>query len=135
MKERNRIRVFIDGKPYNMGGYESEEYLQSLANYINIKIEELKHEVGFSRLDRDIESVLIQINIADDLFKLRKSKEEILEQYKEKQKENLELKRENIGFETKLESLEKENQEIQKKNTEFAIKLEVMEQEKQHCPE
>ena len=68
MKKRNDVKVVIGGKQYNMGGYESEEYLQSIASYINAKMNQLKNNGGVPKLDSDIANILLQINIADDYF-------------------------------------------------------------------
>ena len=38
MSSKNRAEVLIDGKIYTLSGYESEEYLQKVATYINSKL-------------------------------------------------------------------------------------------------
>ena len=38
MSSKNNTEVIIDGKIYTLSGYESEEYLQKVAGYINNKI-------------------------------------------------------------------------------------------------
>ena len=129
MKKRNDVKVVIGGKQYNMGGYESEEYLQSIASYINSKTEELKQQGGFPKLDSDIVNILLQINIADDYFKLKKSQEEIDRDYSEKQKENVDLKREIIGLQTKLETYEQETRAMKEENLELQKRLIRMEAE------
>lgn len=129
MKKRNDVKVVIGGKQYNMGGYESEEYLQSLASYINAKTDELKHQGGYPKLDSDIGNILLQINIADDYFKLRKSQDEMMFDYSDKQKENVELKREIIGLQAKLETFEQENRVLKDENLELQKKLIRMEAE------
>lgn len=123
MNKRNDVKVVIGGKQYNMGGYESEEYLQSLAEYINAKVEELKRQSGYPRLDSDIRNILLQINIADDYFKLQKSQNEIMLDYNDRQKELVELKKESIVFQTKLEELEQENRTIKEENLELQKKI------------
>ncbi|MBR6345591.1 MAG: cell division protein ZapA, partial [Lachnospiraceae bacterium] len=40
MTEKNEVQVIIDGKVLTMSGFESNEYLQKLANYINDMIVE-----------------------------------------------------------------------------------------------
>lgn len=129
MKKRNDVKVVIGGKQYNMGGYESEEYLQSIASYINSKTEELKQQGGFPKLDSDIVNILLQINIADDYFKLKKSQEEIDRDYSEKQKENVDLKREIIGLQAKLETYEQENRAMKEENLELQKRIIRMEAE------
>ena len=129
MKKRNDVKVVIGGKQYNMGGYESEEYLQSIASYINAKTDELKQQSGFPKLDSDIVNVLLQINIADDYFKLKRMQEETDRDYNEKQKENVDLKREIIGLQAKLETYEQENRVMKEENLDLQKRLIRMEAE------
>ena len=129
MKKRNDVKVVIGGKQYNMGGYESEEYLQSIASYINAKNDELKHQGGYPKLDSDIVNILLQINIADDYFKLKRTQEEIDRDYNEKQKENVDLKREIISLQAKLETYEQENRIMKEENLELQKRLIRMEAE------
>lgn len=129
MKKRNDVKVVIGGKQYNMGGYESEEYLQSIASYINAKTDELKQNGGFPKLDSDIVNVLLQINIADDYFKLKRNQEETDREYSEKQKENVDLKREIIGLQAKLETYEQESRAVREENLELQKRLIRMEAE------
>ena len=129
MKKRNDVKVVIGGKQYNMGGYESEEYLQSIASYINAKTDELMQNGGFPKLDSDIVNILLQINIADDYFKVKKNQEEIEREYSEKQKENVDLKREIIGLQAKLETFEQESRAIKDENLELQKRLIRMEAE------
>ncbi|MBO5351809.1 MAG: cell division protein ZapA [Lachnospiraceae bacterium] len=129
MKKRNDVKVTIGGKQYTMGGYESEEYFQNLAAYINMKIGELKRQGGYPKLDSDIANVLLQINIADDYFKLKRSQEDTSREYEDKQKENVELKREIIGLQAKLETYEQENRIMKEENLELQKRLIRMEAE------
>lgn len=129
MKKRNDVKVVIGGKQYNMGGYESEEYLQSIASYINSKTEELKQQGGFPKLDSDIVNVLLQINIADDYFKVKKIQEETDRELSERQKETVDLKREIIGLQAKLEAFEQENRAMKEDNLDLQKRLIRMEAE------
>lgn len=129
MKKRNDVKVVIGGKQYNMGGYESEEYLQSIAAYINAKSDELKHQGGYPKLDSDIVNILLQINIADDYFKVKKNQEETDRAYTEKQKENVDLKREIISLQAKLETYEQENRAMKEENLDLQKRLIRMEAE------
>ena len=129
MKKRNDIKVVIAGKQYNMGGYESEEYLQSIASYINAKTNALKNSGGVPKLDSDIANILLQINIADDYFKIKKIQEETEREYSEKQKENMDLKRGIISLQAKLETYEQENRTMKEENLELQKRLIRMEAE------
>ncbi len=123
MKKRNDVKVVIGGKQYNMGGYESEEYLQSIASYINAKTDELKQQGGFPKLDSDIVNILLQINIADDYFKVKKNQDDIERELTEKQKENVELKRDIIGLQAKLETYEQESRAMKEENLDLQKRL------------
>ena len=46
MAVKNTAKVIIGGKIITLGGYESEEYFQKVASYINKKIEELSDYAG-----------------------------------------------------------------------------------------
>ena len=39
--------VVIGGKVYTLSGYESEEYLQKVASYLNAKLSELESDEGY----------------------------------------------------------------------------------------
>ena len=69
--------VVIDGKVIKLSGYESEEYLQKLASYLNAKIAEYNRMESFKRQPSDMQSILLQLNIADDYFKTKAELDEL----------------------------------------------------------
>ena len=71
MSSKNKTEVLIDGKIYTLSGYESEEYLQRVATYINNKLAELKKLDGYARLSQELKSILLELNVADDYFKAK----------------------------------------------------------------
>ena len=87
MASKTDTEVIIGGKVFTLSGYESEEYLQKVASYINNKISEDNKIDGFKRQPIDTQNVLLQLNIADDYFKLKKQIELMEEQLTEKEKE------------------------------------------------
>ena len=38
MKKKNDVEVLIDGRKYTLCGFESQEYIQKIASYINRKL-------------------------------------------------------------------------------------------------
>ena len=80
MNSRNYTDVIIAGKVYTLGGYESEEYLQKVAAYLNGKNSELRKMDGFLRQTPDYQNILLQLNVADDYFKAVGRLEELEEQ-------------------------------------------------------
>ena len=72
MSAKTDTEVIIGGKVFTLSGYESEEYLQKVASYINNKVAEYNKVDQFRRQPMDIQNVLMQLNIADDYFKAKK---------------------------------------------------------------
>ena len=77
MSTKNDAEVIINGKVYRLSGYESPEYLQKIATYVNKKINSFAAEENYSRLSQEMKNVLLDINIADDYFKAKNQAESI----------------------------------------------------------
>lgn len=107
MNRQTDIDVIINGKQYTVSGYESEEYMQRVASYINNKNAEFKKLDAFKYMDNDRKNVLMQLNIADDYFKLKQQMKERDTDNDAKNEEIYDLKHEIISLQTKLEELEK----------------------------
>ena len=105
--------VVIGGKVYTLSGYEGEEYLQKIASYLNAKISELEKDEGYKRLNRDLQEVLMQINLADDYFKLQKQNNLLKEESASKEKDLYDIKHELISTQIKLENAEKAMKQLQ----------------------
>lgn len=71
MSTKTDTEVIIAGKVFTLSGYESEEYLQKVASYINNKIAEYNKIDSFRRQPMDTQNVLLQLNIADDYLRRR----------------------------------------------------------------
>jgi cell division protein ZapA len=108
MSAKNDAQVIINGKIYTLSGYESEEYLQKVATYINAKYLELKDVPGFKRQNSDVQRTLIELNIADDCFKAKKQADILDSDLTEKDRQLYEIRHELISAQIKIESLEKE---------------------------
>ena len=123
MASKTDTEVIIGGKVFTLSGYESEEYLQKVASYINNKIGEYNKIDSFKRQPIDTQNVLLQLNIADDYFKLKKQIELMEEQLTEKEKELYDLKHELIATQIKLENTEKNSKSLQSKLDESSKKI------------
>lgn len=108
MNRQTDVEVIINGKQYTLSGYESEEYIQKVASYINNKYTEFKQRDFYRQLDSDMRNVLLHINITDDYFKLKKQLEDTVYISDSRNNEIFELKHELIALQTKLESAQKE---------------------------
>ena len=72
MSSKNTTEVIIGGKVFTLGGYESEEYLQKIASYINNKLAEFGKDENFRKQSAEIRANLMYLNVADDYFKAKK---------------------------------------------------------------
>ena len=129
MSTKTDTEVIIAGKVFTLSGYESEEYLQKVASYINNKIAEYNKVDGFKRQSLDTQNVLLQLNIADDYFKAKKQISIRDEEIQNKDKEMYDLKHELIASQIKLENMEKTVQTLQAEAHENAKKIVRLETE------
>ena len=104
MADKNDIPVVINGRIYNLSGYEDTDYLQEVANYMNSKITECKAAEGFRRLNAEYQNILLAINIADDYFKVKNESGKLSAQDDEKEKQIYDLRHEVIETQIKYES-------------------------------
>ena len=128
MSSKNKTEVLIDGKIYTLSGYESEEYLQRVATYINNKLAELKKLDGYARLSQELKSILLELNVADDYFKAKNQVEMVEEELAQKDPELYDLKHELISTQIKLEDAAKELEALKEQATEYQkqiVKLET----------
>ena len=123
MSSKTDTEVTIGGKVFTLSGYESEEYLQKVASYINNKITEYNKNESFKRLTLDMQNVLLQLNIADDYFKAKKQINILEEEIQTKEKELYNLKHELIASQIKLENTEKNVKKLQAEANENAKKI------------
>ena len=130
MSSKNKTEVLIAGKIFTLSGYESEEYLQKVATYINNKIAEFKKLDGYNHQTKENKSILLELNIADDYFKAKKQVEMVEEELSEKDKELYDLKHELINAQIKLETQEKDAEALRKENPELQKEVVRLETER-----
>lgn len=87
MEEKKRkMEVIIDGKVYTLAGEEPEEYMQRIASYVNNKMQELKAVPSYKKLSKDMQGILLALNISDDLYKTKEVVQMVKEEYDRKDK-------------------------------------------------
>jgi len=129
MAAKTDTEVIIGGKVFTLSGYESEEYLQRVASYINNKIAEYNKIESYKRQPVETQNVLMQLNIADDYFKAKKQISMLEEEIQAKEKELYDLKHELISTQIKLENTENTVKDMQREMNEDAKKIIRMETE------
>jgi len=83
------VEVNINNKYYTICAVESEEYIKQIASYINSKYDEFKNLQGYDKMNVDMKTILMEINLADDYFK---SDGKYIECYKDNEKNKKEIK-------------------------------------------
>ncbi len=128
MSAKNETEVVIGGKVYTLSGYESEEYLQKVAGYINGKLTDFKKTDSFRRQTLDVQSTMIHLNIADDYFKAKKVADGLENEMDNREKELYDLKHELISLQIKLDNAEQEMKDLKEElseNQRTIVKLET----------
>jgi cell division protein ZapA len=74
--EKDSVTVEIFGHEYKIKGHADPEYMTQLAQYVDRKMREIAQgtPVGSARI-----GILAALNIADELFKERNEKREVME--------------------------------------------------------
>ena len=119
MAAKNETEVVIGGKTLTLSGYESEEYLQKVATYINTKLSDFKKSDFFRRQTLDMQATMIELNIADDYFKAKKIADELESSIEERDTEIYDLKHELISAQIKLDSINQEMAQLKNELTEY----------------
>ena len=130
MDGKNDIAVVINGRIYNLSGYEDTEYLQEVANYMNSKIAECKASDGFRRMSPEYQNILLAINIADDYFKAKKIADEAVRDDSDKEKQLYDLRHEVIEAQIKHEASLKLVEEYKEQVNALSRKIIQLEAEK-----
>ena len=123
MAAKTDTEVIIGGKVLTLCGYESEEYLQKVASYLNNKLVEYSKVDSFRRQPMDMQNILMQLNIADDYFKAKKQIHTLEDELEAKETELYDLKHQLIATQIKLENTEKNLKNVQRELSESEKKV------------
>lgn len=133
MSEKNTVEVIIGGKVYRLGGYESEEYIQKVANFLNNKLEEVKSLEGYQYQSMEDRNILMYLNLADEYFKAKKKVDSIQEEIEMKDRMLYDLRHEIIdaqlsseASENTLKDLQAENSRLQKQLLKLETELDTL---------
>ena len=131
MAVKNTAQVVIGGKIITLGGYESDEYFQKVASYINNKMSELSEMPGYSRQSAETKHTLLSLNVTDDYFKAKAQVEKLELDLEAKEREIYNLKHDLISNQVqtetntqRIEELEAENKELLLNKTKLEAALE-----------
>lgn len=132
MALKNNVQVVIDGKVYTLSGYEDPEYLNKVAAYINAKLSEVRMAEGYKRQNREVQNILMYLNVADDYYKAKKNADTTSLELEERNKEISNLKHELVGLKLRMEEEELELEALRKTVSEQEKTIIRLEAEKTH---
>ena len=115
-----------NGKIITLSGYESEEYLQRVASYLNNKITELSALPGYNRQSPDTRNTLLALNLADDYFKAKSQADAMENDMESKDREAYDVKHDLIAAQIQIDKMKQEMEQLQKENSELSIQVEKL---------
>ena len=123
MADINETQVIIAGKVLTLTGYETAEYTQKVANYINKKMDECRNAVSFRSQNKETQMLLVALNIADDYMKISEKLNENEQLIKDKDTEIYNLKHDIITIQSRLDKADDQVRSLQDKMAESSKKL------------
>ena len=123
MADMNETQVIIAGKVLTLTGYETAEYTQKVANYINKKMDECRNAVSFRSQNKETQMLLVALNIADDYMKIAEKLIENEQLIKDKDKEIYNLKHDIVTTQSRLDKADEQVRTLQDKMAESSKKL------------
>ena len=123
MSVKTDTEVIIGGKVFTLSGYESEEYLQKVAAYLNNKLTDLSSSAMFNRQHADVRGIMLSLNVADDYFKARSQAEVFEEDSVSKNREVYDLKNDLIASQIQLERLKEDYEKLKAEKEELERQL------------
>ena len=114
MPAKNEAEVAIGGKVITLSGYESREYIQKVAAYLDNKLDEHKKMESYNRLPLEFQNIMIQLNIADEFFKAKNMADTLNGDLESKDKEIYDLKHELITLQAKADKQAEEIAQLKK---------------------
>ena len=126
---KNYTEVLIGGKVFTLSGFESEDYLQRISNYLNHKIADCESVDGYNRQSAETRSTLLALNIADDYFKAKRQGAVLESDVQQKDKEMYELKHELISTKIRCENLEQDIEHLKAENQQLQMQIVKLETE------
>ena len=123
MSDINETQVIIAGKVLTLTGYETAEYTQKVANYINKKLEDCKATASFKAQNKEMQMLLVALNIADDYMKVHERITEVESIIKDKDKEIYNLKHDIVTTQSRLDKADEQVRTLQDKMAESSKKL------------
>jgi len=110
--DKNKVEVVISGEVFTLVASDDAEYILRLARYVDSKTTEMKGSRSSANINPATRSLLVSINIADDLFKEIERGERLDASNKALSRENDEEKKLNGDLSSEIIKLTMENRDL-----------------------
>ena len=117
--------VLIAGKVYSLKGADAE-HLQRVAALLNRKIIEVRNTAGYKNLDNEYKELLMNINLADEYFKVLDELDEFKEELDAKEAELYAARHELVSLKLKLENALRQQNVLEKRAEEWKNRYEEL---------
>ncbi len=131
-RDKSETVVTISGKNYTLMGYESDEYMQRVASFVNSRLEEYRRVDSYRRLPVDTQNVLVLLNIADEYFKTREQMDQLNEDLERRDKDLYDIKHSLVSEMSKNEALEATMNEMREEINQKEKRIVQLETELSH---
>ena len=84
----NDTKIKIGGRTITLSGSESAEYMKQVADYLNGKRNSFSEDSSFWNLPEDMKNIMIQLNLADDYFKVKDQVTELENRIRDMEKDH-----------------------------------------------
>lgn len=117
--------VLIAGKVYSLKGADAE-HLQRVAALLNRKIIEVRNTAGYKNLDSEYKELLMNINLADEYFKVLDELDGFKEDLDAKESELYAARHELVSLKLKLENALRQQNVLEKRAEEWKNRYEEL---------
>jgi len=119
----NKVDVVIGGKIIAIRSAESAEHMQKVASYVDKKIEEVKSKNIRAAADERLLTLLLSINLADDVYKAKDQLDKLQTKAAQLGKDGKELQEENDHLRTQVHKLREDLRSVTSEFEEFLENL------------
>lgn len=125
-KNEDATQVLIGGKIYALSGAEPER-IHQISTLLNKKISELKDIEGFGRMDPVYKDLMLNINLADEYFKIANELDNLKKELDSKENELYTARHDLVSLKLKLENAIKQEEILEKRVSEWKEKYNELE--------
>ena len=117
--------VLIGGKVYSLKGADAQ-HLQRIAALLNQKSIEVRNTPGFKSMDQEYKQLLMNINLADEYFRMKDEADRLRAEIEEKENELYSARHDLVSIKMKLENALRQQDVLEKRAEEWRNRYEEL---------